>query len=86
MRMSNRWLDLARLAPVMYPKEATRCRSLDDWLDFFRIVNPARHDALGDAYASAQLFQVLLAAARAQGVESAKEVLQAASAGRWLTP
>ena len=86
LRIRNRWLDLAKLAPVLYPAQAARRRSLDDWLDLFGIENPARHDALGDAYASAQLFQILLVASRAQGVRSAAEVLKAADAGRWLAP
>jgi len=84
IRMHNRWLDLAALAPALYPKESVRCRTLDNWLDCFGILNPARHDALGDAYATAQLFQVLLSASRAQGSFSAREIFRIAESRRWL--
>jgi len=85
VRLRNAWLDLAELAPVLYPKQATRCRALDQWLDHFGIVNPARHNALGDAYATAQLFQVLLASGRAQRLIEAGELMGAESGRRWLS-
>lgn len=85
VRLRNAWLDLAELAPVLYPKQAARCRALDQWLDHFGIVNPARHDALGDAYATAQLFQVLLTGARAQRLIAVGELIAAESGRRWLS-
>ena len=86
VRMPNAWLDLAELAPVLLPQKATRCRALDDWLDCFGIDHPARHDPLGDAFATAQLFQVLLSIAGQQNMRSAKELFQAAASRRWLVP
>ncbi len=78
------WLDLAALAPALYPARAARCKALDDWLDAFGVESLARHDALGDAYATAQLFQILLPEAARQGAAMLEELLVVASGQRWL--
>lgn len=79
-----RWLDLAQLAPALYPQRAKSCTSLDDWLAAFAIGHPARHDAVADAYATAQLLLVLLAEAERQGLSAARELFAVARARRWL--
>jgi DNA polymerase III subunit epsilon len=79
-----RWLDLAQLAPALYPQRAKSCTSLDDWLAAFAIGHPARHEAMADAYATAQLLLVLLAEAGRQGLSSAGELFALARARRWL--
>lgn len=84
--LPRRWLDLAALAPALYPEHAVRCRALDDWLAAFGIVPQARHDALGDAFSAAQLLLVLLAAAGRQGVMSLEGLQAAARGRRWLAP
>jgi DNA polymerase-3 subunit epsilon len=58
------WLDLAFLAPSLYPKLTQQHRSLDDWMDHFGIGNFARHSALADAYSTAQLMLVLMNSSR----------------------
>jgi DNA polymerase-3 subunit epsilon len=85
-RLPRRWLDLAALAPALYPQHAAQCRALDDWLAAFGIAPLARHDALGDAFAAAQLLLVLLAAARRQGVATLEGLEAAARGRRWLAP
>lgn len=80
----GQWLDLAALAPALVPQEGGRRKALDDWLAFFEITNPSRHDALADAFATAQLFQVLLSIARRQGADTVGRVFAAAAAARWL--
>ena len=82
----RRWLDLAALAPALYPERAAACRALDDWLAAFGIAPQARHDAVGDAFAAAQLLLVLLAAARRQGVATLEGLETAARSRRWLAP
>lgn len=79
----RRWLDLAQLLPVLFPGPQRAAFSLDAWLAHFGIAHPARHDALADAYASAQLLQVALAEARQQRLRSVADVLGAAASGRW---
>ena len=80
----RRWLDLAQLAPALYPGPDRARRSLDDWLGEFRIACPERHDALGDAVATAELFLVLLAQAERQRIHTVGELRRLARSGRWL--
>ena len=49
------------LLPALFP--GTQCRTLDDWLDHFGLAGAERHHAVADAFASAQLMQIALAAA-----------------------
>jgi DNA polymerase-3 subunit epsilon len=84
VRWTPRWLDLAQLAPALCPEHARSCTSLDDWLAAFAIGHPARHDAIADAYATAQLLLVLLAASERQGLASAGELFAAERNRRWL--
>lgn len=79
-----RWLDLAELLPILYPDRTADRSSLDDWLQSFGIHHPARHDALGDAFATAQLLQIALAQAQRQGLNSVGELFAASSSHRWL--
>jgi DNA polymerase-3 subunit epsilon len=82
---SNVWLDLAWLAPALMPEPERRLpRGLDDWMDRLGIVNQARHNALADALATAQLLQVVLAQASAQGVETLAQLMKLEQDQRWL--
>ena len=83
-RWKRRWLDLAQLAPALLPARARSCRTLDDWLAAFAIEHPARHDAVADAYATAQLLLVLLAEGGRQGLADAGDLFAAERARRWL--
>ena len=76
------WLDLAILAPLFFPGRPAK--DLDGWLAEFSIVCPARHDALGDAFATAQLLLVMLGEAERQRIASAEALLRIASSARWL--
>ena len=78
------WLDLAQLAPVLHPGPSRARRALDDWLAEFGIACPQRHDALADAYASAQLLLVLLAEAERQGAGTVGKLRRLERSGRWL--
>lgn len=55
----HRWADLAYVAPALYPQQAHRNRSLDQWTACFRIGNYARHSALADALATTELLLAL---------------------------
>ena len=68
VRMSNLWLDLAWLAPALYPSLGLEREGLDAWLEHFGLKPHVRHRALGDALVTGELFLVLLARARAAGV------------------
>lgn len=81
-RWSARWLDLAALAPAMYPD--VRARALDEWLAHFGIAIDAgrRHEATADAFATAMLFLRLLAHAK-PAERSPAALLALAEAQRW---
>lgn len=79
----GKWIDLARLAPVLHPSLKARGRALDDWIEAFGIRADGRHNALHDAFATAQLLQVLLAEAERQGSRSVADLRRLERAGRW---
>lgn len=64
-------LDLAYLTPALF---SSKQRALDDWLTHFDIPAFERHNALSDAYSTAQLFQVSLKQARLQGLQNCVEL------------
>ncbi len=78
------WFDAAVIASLFFPEAARRCRQLDDWLAHFGIAVYARHGALADAYATAELWLVLLAAARRENIATAHQLQKLARARRWL--
>ena len=82
----RRWLDVAELLPVLYAGRMASRSSLDDWLQLFGIHHPLRHDALGDAFATAQLLQVALAEAPRHKLRTVGDLLAACSEQRWLAP
>lgn len=83
MKPDNAWLDLALLAPALFPDERS-ARTLDDWLLRFGIQNHDRHDALADALATAQLLLVVLAAADRQGLATWADLARLQKDQRWL--
>jgi len=83
---SNRWFDLAHLAPALLQvPDSAAPKSLDDWTEMFGITNQARHNALADALATAQLLQVLLARASAAGIVTLADLLSLEQNQRWLS-
>jgi DNA polymerase-3 subunit epsilon len=85
LRTRATWLDLATLAPALFPAKGQADSPLEHWLAAFGIPPRARHDALGDAFATAQLLLVALAEARRQRVASVEGLRQAATS-RFLRP
>jgi DNA polymerase-3 subunit epsilon len=76
------FIDLAFLLPALF--RGAECSSLDDWLTHFGREAAARHDPVADAYETAQLMLIALAAADAVGMESAQSLLAMQKAQRWL--
>lgn len=78
VRTLNPWLDLASLAPALFPEARLRQAGLDEWLGYFGLRAHARHRALYDAAAAGELFLILLARARARGIGTLGALLAAA--------
>jgi DNA polymerase-3 subunit epsilon len=68
LELLNDWVDLARIVPALFPDQASRGNGLDYWLSEFSIENFARHDAMADALAAAQLLLVAMSQAASAGV------------------
>jgi len=79
------WLDLAYVMPGLLPAYARRYRALDHWSGHFRIANYARHSALADALATAQLFLVALPLARERKSTHYKSLQDLEKAQRWVS-
>ena len=77
----HQWLDLAFLAPALFSQEAA---TLDDWMRVFGIEAYARHDALADALATAQLLQVVLAEGARRGMRTLDDYSALERDRRWL--
>lgn len=81
----RRWLDLAALAAALLPESHRRGeRSLDDWLSRFDIGVVARHNAAGDALATAELLLRLRALAAKQRVHGFSGLLRLSRQRHWL--
>ncbi len=78
------WLDLAYVMPSLLPELARSHRALDHWTRHFGIGNYARHNALADALATAQLFLTALPLAQAHGLQCYRDLLGQEKAQRWL--
>ena len=84
LRPAAPWFDAAVVAPLLFPEAAPRCRHLDDWLAHFGIAVYARHGALPDAYATAELWLVLLRTAARERITTARQLQRLLRARRWL--
>jgi DNA polymerase-3 subunit epsilon len=79
------WLDLAYVMPGLLPEYARRYRALDDWSGHFAINNFARHSALADALATAQLFLCALPLAQTKHSTSYRNLQDLEKAQRWVS-
>lgn len=78
------WLDLAYVMPELLPEQAARRKALDHWTALFGIGNYARHSALADALATAELLLAALPLARARKTLAYRQLQDAEAAQRWL--
>jgi len=74
VRLPNPWIDVAQLAPALVPEARLVNRPLDDWFGYFHLRAHVRHSAASDAFATAELFLILLARAARQGLTSVSQL------------
>lgn len=74
LRFNHVWTDLAYVGPALYPSLAARNRSLDQWMAHFDISNYARHSALADALATAELMLALGARMKEKSVNNMRDL------------
>jgi len=78
------WIDLAYVMPSLNPPLAKKYYALDDWTGHFGIRIDARHNALADALATAQLFQIAIAQANKKEVVNFSGFHDLERAQRWV--
>lgn len=77
-------LDIAQIAPLLFPEHDHAHAGLDHWLEVFQLPMLARHNALADALAAAELLMILIHRAQEQGFQSWGEIQTACSKQRQL--
>ena len=82
--LGQTWIDLAWVLPSLFPELASARTNLDDWLKLFAIENIMRHNAVSDAYATAKLLQVAIAAGNQKAVVSPACFIRIEKARRWM--
>ncbi|CAK0775271.1 DNA polymerase III subunit epsilon [Gammaproteobacteria bacterium] len=70
MRFNHSWLDLAYIAPALFPRLAQKNQNLDQWMAQYGINNYSRHNAVADAVATAELLIALRPALSAKAIKN----------------
>ena len=84
IELGQTWIDLAWVLPDFFQFRADTRVPLDDWLLFFDIENILRHNAVSDAYATAKLLQVAIAAGIYKGADTPASFIKIEKARRWM--
>ena len=84
VKLEQSWIDLAWVLPDFFQFRTDGRVPLDDWLQLFEIENILRHNAVSDAYATAKLMQVAIAAGNKKGADSPASFLKIEKARRWM--
>jgi DNA polymerase-3 subunit epsilon len=78
MRWDGEVMDLAVLAPMLFPERAGPGAGLDAWAAAFGLATQARHAAVADAMLTAELALVVLRCAQRRGLRTWGELALAA--------
>jgi DNA polymerase-3 subunit epsilon len=78
------WIDLAWVMPDIFRETIAEQVDLDEWLGLFSIENIQRHNAVSDAYATAQLMQVAIARGARRNALSPASFMQIEKSRRWM--
>lgn len=82
--LARAWLDLAWILPDFYDFREDGRIPLDDCLRYFGIESILRHNAVSDAYATAKLLQIAIAAGVHKGAETPESFAEIEKTRRWL--
>ena len=84
-RMSRAsWIDAAWLVPALLNGQSGNRQSLDAWCAACGITHAARHNAVSDAFATAELLLILLERAARKGIQTVGALQACADDARWL--
>lgn len=73
-RLQHRFIDVAELAPMLFPEARVGRGGLDDWQQWFGLHNSQRHNAAADALATAEIMLILLSKARREGLHTLQQL------------
>lgn len=74
--LRHTFLDVADLAPMLFPEAMIQRGGLDHWLEYFNIHIPERHNASADAMATAEIALILMNRAQRLGLGNIDELAQ----------
>lgn len=80
--LDHQFLDVAEIAPMLFPETNLRKAGLDDWTQFFGLHAEERHHASADALVTAELTLILFSHARRQHIDSPARLDQSLSQWR----
>lgn len=83
-RLQHRFLDVADMAPMLFPEAAAQHSTLDDWQRYFKLANSERHNASADAQVTAEILLILLNRLSRQGTRTLAELNNRLTAWRQL--
>ncbi|GAB3461462.1 3'-5' exonuclease [Azotobacter salinestris] len=75
------FLDVADLAPMLFPEALVHPGGLDQWIQYFKLDMPQRHHASADALATAEIALILFNRARRMALDNMAELGERAA--RW---
>jgi len=84
LKFDQAWIDLAWVMPDIFRETIAEQVGLDEWLTLFGIENIQRHNAVSDAYATAQLLQVAVARGAQRNACSPAGFMQIEKSRRWM--
>lgn len=76
-KLQHLFIDLADVAPLLYPDAGIRKGGLDDWVRYCGLHVQERHNASADALVTAELALILFSQARRQGYTQLPTLLSA---------
>ncbi|MBF7731532.1 3'-5' exonuclease [Pseudomonas sp. N040] len=74
--LRHSFIDLAEVAPMLFPKAGIHKGGLDAWVKYFGLQVLARHSASADALVTAELALILFNRAQRQGIDSLASLQQ----------
>ena len=80
--LKHPFLDVAEIAPMLFPQANLRKAGLDDWTRFFGLHAEERHNASADALVTAELALILFSHARRNDLDSPARLDQSLSQWR----
>lgn len=84
IKFEQRWIDLAWVLPDLFRERIDEQVDLDVWLHLFGIENIMRHNAVADAFATANLLQVAIARGGQRNAETPESFFGIEKARRWM--